>query len=94
MGCISTYIYTHKVLTRWYNVAFLWEKLRVNRKYKDRLFRFPFRDKEDLLDALTTKIQIKLSKGKSVEVIVEEMEESVEVVTALIQELAGRDKKM
>ena len=36
--------------TRWYNVAFSWKKLRANREYKDRLFRFLFRDKEDLLE--------------------------------------------
>lgn len=27
-----------------------WERLRINRKYKDRLFRFLFRDKRDLLE--------------------------------------------
>ena len=34
---------------RWYNRYFAWRKLRINRKYKDRLFRFLFQDKKDLL---------------------------------------------
>jgi len=34
---------------RWYRKNFLWRKLHVHRKYKDRLFRFVFRDKKDLL---------------------------------------------
>ncbi len=34
---------------RWYNKKYLWKKFRPNRKYKDRLFRFLFRDKKDLL---------------------------------------------
>lgn len=35
---------------RWYSVIGRFKKLRVNRKYKDRLFRFLFRNKKDLLD--------------------------------------------
>ena len=35
---------------RWYGVIGRFKKLRVNRKYKDRLFRFLFRNKKDLLD--------------------------------------------
>ena len=35
---------------RWYGVIGRFKKLRVNRKYKDRLFRFLFKDKKDLLD--------------------------------------------
>ena len=35
-----------KKRTRWYNAAFLWKKLRVNRKYKDRLFRLRFGSEE------------------------------------------------
>lgn len=34
----------------WYARRFAWKKLRVNRKYKDRLFRYLFRDKKDLLE--------------------------------------------
>ena len=35
---------------RWYSVIGRFKKLRVNRKYKDRLFRFLFKEKKDLLD--------------------------------------------
>ncbi len=35
---------------KWYQKHFLWRKLRINRRYKDRLFRFLFRDKKDLLE--------------------------------------------
>ena len=35
---------------RWYGVIGRFKNLRVNRKYKDRLFRFLFRNKKDLLD--------------------------------------------
>ena len=35
---------------RWYSPFWRWKKLYVNRKYKDRLFRFLFREKKDLLD--------------------------------------------
>ena len=35
---------------RWFSRYFWWRKLRVNRKYKDRLFRFLFRNKKDLLE--------------------------------------------
>lgn len=35
---------------KWYQKHFLWRRLRINRKYKDRLFRFLFRDKKDLLE--------------------------------------------
>ena len=35
---------------RWYGVIGRFKKLRVNRKYKDRLFRFLFKEKKDLLD--------------------------------------------
>lgn len=35
---------------RWYGVIGRFKKLRANRKYKDRLFRFLFRNKKDLLD--------------------------------------------
>lgn len=34
----------------WYKGHFLWRKLRINRKYKDRLFRYLFRNKQDLLE--------------------------------------------
>ena len=34
---------------RWYGGYFPWKILRVNRKYKDRLFRFLFQEKKDLL---------------------------------------------
>lgn len=34
----------------WYRRYFGWWSLRVNRRYKDRLFRFLFRNKKDLLD--------------------------------------------
>ncbi len=33
----------------WYQKNFFWKRLRINRKYKDRLFRFLFRNKTDLL---------------------------------------------
>lgn len=35
---------------RWYGVIWRFKKLHVNRKYKDRLFRFLFKEKKDLLD--------------------------------------------
>ena len=35
---------------RWYGVIGRFKKLHVNRKYKDRLFRFLFKEKKDLLD--------------------------------------------
>ena len=35
---------------RWFSRYFWWRKLRVNRKYKDRLFRFLFQNKKDLLE--------------------------------------------
>ena len=35
---------------RVYVNRFSWRKLRVNRKYKDRLFRYLFRNKKDLLE--------------------------------------------
>ena len=35
---------------KWYQKHFLWRRLRINRRYKDRLFRFLFRDKKDLLE--------------------------------------------
>ncbi len=35
--------------TTWYQKNFFWKRLRINRKYKDRLFRFLFQDKTDLL---------------------------------------------
>ena len=35
---------------RWYGIIGRFKKLRVNRKYKDRLFRFLFSNKKDLLD--------------------------------------------
>ncbi len=36
---------------RWHPGSYFpWKKLRVNRRYKDRLFRFLFRKKEDLLE--------------------------------------------
>ena len=35
---------------RWYGVIGRFQNLRVNRKYKDRLFRFLFKEKKDLLD--------------------------------------------
>ncbi len=34
----------------WYKRGSWWERLRLNRKYKDRLFRFLFRNKKDLLE--------------------------------------------
>ena len=34
----------------WHKMYFGWKRLRTNRKYKDRLFRFLFREKKDLLD--------------------------------------------
>lgn len=34
----------------WHQKHFWWWKLRINRRYKDRLFRFLFRDKKDLLE--------------------------------------------
>ena len=34
----------------WYRKHFGWRRLRVNRRYKDRLFRFLFRNKRDLLE--------------------------------------------
>ncbi len=34
---------------RWYRRNVLWERMRINRKYKDRLFRFLFQEKKDLL---------------------------------------------
>ena len=35
---------------RWYGVIWRFKKMHVNRKYKDRLFRFLFKEKKDLLD--------------------------------------------
>lgn len=35
---------------RWHQRHFLWGRLRVHRRYKDRLFRFLFQNKKDLLD--------------------------------------------
>ncbi|MCI9149049.1 MAG: hypothetical protein HFI42_00935 [Lachnospiraceae bacterium] len=35
---------------QWYMRGSWWRRLRLNRKYKDHLFRFLFRDKKDLLD--------------------------------------------
>ncbi len=35
--------------TTWYQKNFFWKRLRINRRYKDRLFRFLFQDKKDLL---------------------------------------------
>ena len=35
---------------RWYGVIGRFKKPHVNRKYKDRLFRFLFKEKKDLLD--------------------------------------------
>ena len=35
---------------KWYQKHFLWRRLCINRRYKDRLFRFLFRDKKDLLE--------------------------------------------
>ncbi len=34
----------------WHKMYFGWKRLRTNRKYKDRLFRFLFQEKKDLLD--------------------------------------------
>lgn len=34
----------------WYQKRFRWWRLRINRRYKDRLFRFLFRNKKDLLE--------------------------------------------
>lgn len=34
---------------KWYRMHFKWKGLRVNRRYKDRLFRYLFRHKKDLL---------------------------------------------
>lgn len=34
----------------WFQHGSWWQRIRLNRKYKDRLFRFLFRDKRDLLD--------------------------------------------
>ncbi len=36
--------------TTWHMPQLIWKRLRVNRKYKDRLFRFLFQDKKDLLE--------------------------------------------
>ncbi len=33
---------------RWHQKHALWRKLRINRRYKDRLFRYLFQDKKDL----------------------------------------------
>ncbi len=49
---------------RWYEKKYLWEKFRPNRKYKDRLFRFLFRDKKDLLQ-LYNAVNDNLSKNIS-----------------------------
>lgn len=35
---------------QWYKRGSWWKRLRLNRKYKNRLFRFLFRDKKDLLE--------------------------------------------
>lgn len=35
---------------KWYQKHFRWWRLRINRRYKDRLFRFLFQDKKDLLE--------------------------------------------
>lgn len=39
-----------RTLEKWYNKSAWWKKLRINRKHKDRLFRYLFRDKRHLLE--------------------------------------------
>ena len=39
-----------KKKVQWFLRGAWWRRIRLNRKYRDKLFRFLFRDKKDLLD--------------------------------------------
>lgn len=58
-----------KVNFVWYKKGAWWKRLRLNRKYKDRLFRFLFRDKRDLLDLYNALNSSNYSETKELKIV-------------------------